>query len=282
MNYRHSFHAGNFADVHKHVALLMLLRLLKQKDKPFLYLDTHSGRGSYDLQSGRAQQTLEHEQGVARIMNWAQAPDEVKALADAVRACNQSSGSDMRYYPGSPLLAMQELRPVDRGLCYEAHADEAKILARVLSGAPRMSVEHGDGWQALRSKLPPLERRALVLIDPPYESAQDDFSAIKKALLEAHARFATGVYALWYPITSADETERLHRLMKLSGIKRVDVCELCVRAPVANTGLNGSGMLLINAPYTFTDHMQRVQQALCKRLGQTPAASARVVAISGE
>src|SRR5215831_8026381 len=203
MKYRHSFHAGNFADLHKHVTLLVLLSALKRKEKGFLYLDTHAGRGSYDLSSPSA----ESAEGLGRFAAGAHEAPELREFAARLARFRALPGQ--RYgYPGSPLIAALELRPQDRAVLIEwlgpeAHALEAAVGAYAQpqgAAAPKLRIERGDGFERLRAYLPPPERRALTFIDPPYEESEADFARLGAALAEAVRRFPTGVLAAWYPI----------------------------------------------------------------------------------
>src|SRR6185437_6805709 len=201
MKYRHSYHAGNFADVHKHVTLLALLAALQRKDKGFLYLETHSGRGAYDLSGG----AVEAESGVTRFLTQTASSEELQRYA-AVLAEYRAQQGKARAYPGSPLLAAQALRPQDRAVLVEILPPEVRALELALSGHQRIKIEQGDGFERLRAWLPPVERRGLTFIDPPYEETSRDFERLSKAITEALRRFHTGVIAAWYPIKDARET----------------------------------------------------------------------------
>jgi len=267
MNYRHGFHAGNVADVLKHTVLILLLDAFKRKDKPFLVLDTHAGRGLYDLHSKSARETGEWQDGIARVCDWVDAPAGIIELQQLMERLNKDRGqTDWRYYPGSPEIIARFLRPIDRAVCCELQSDEAKALQQVLDGRRRMQVRNEDGYHALRSQLPPVEKRGLVLMDPPYENEADSWSAIVRALQEGYSRFATGTFALWYPIKAKADARKLHDKMVRTGIRRIWFTELTVFEDVANVGLNGSGMMVINPPFQVPEQVQQMLVPLWRRL----------------
>jgi 23S rRNA (adenine2030-N6)-methyltransferase len=264
MKYRHSFHAGNFADVHKHIALLALLRALKKKDKGFLYLETHAGRGSYDLSGHPA----EAAGGVGRFL---EAPHEAPELREyaAVIAALRARTARRHLYPGSPLIAAAELRTQDRAVLIELQGPEAHALEQSLATLPaadsaglRVRVERGDGFRRLTAFLPPPERRGLTFIDPPYEETQQDFRAVTGALVEATRRFPTGVVVAWYPIK--DQRTLGPWLMECLGALRgalalppaVLASELWLYPRDSRVALNGSGLLIVNPPWLTLERMQ--------------------------
>lgn len=267
MNYRHGFHAGNVADVLKHTVLILLLEALKRKDKPFFVLDTHAGRGVYDLHSKTALETGEWRDGIGRLQDWPDAPAAVQVLQGLMDRLNKDRGQTAwRYYPGSPEIVARLMRPIDRAVCCEWQAEEARQLALALSDKPRLRVLQEDGYHALRAQLPPPEKRGLVLIDPPYETEQDSSSAIVRAMLEGCQRFATGSYALWYPVKARADARKLHEKWQRTGVRRIWFAELTVFDDIANVGLNGSGMLLINPPFQVPEQVQQLLNPLWQRL----------------
>jgi 23S rRNA (adenine2030-N6)-methyltransferase len=254
MNYRHIFHAGNFADVHKHVILLALIDRLTHKPKPLLFLDTHASRGTYDLRSEDAIRSDESKGGIRRLLEdgTLSNPDVkryVELLAPPFR--NQQ-------YLGSPLLAAHMLRGEDRLVCIESQLEEAHELQRSLQMHRNSSVIHGDGYAALKSHLPPKESRGLVFIDPPYES-DSEFDTLTQALLAATKRWATGVYAIWYPIKATGESRRFKDALRRSGLKKILQLELFVRPTDSRVGLNGSGILIVNPPWKLDEEMKAAQ-----------------------
>jgi len=258
VKYRHSFHAGNFADVHKHVTLLALLAALCRKDKGFLYLETHSGRGAYDLSQGGT----EAESGVARFSTTANSAEELQKYS-AVLENFRAQQRNPRAYPGSPLCAAYELRPQDRAVLVELQPPEARALELAVAGNPRIRVEQGDGFERLRAWLPPTQRRGLIFIDPPYEETSRDFERVGQAIKESLRRFRTGVIAVWYPIKDERETAVWH-----AGLAREIECdtagpmvqtlvsELWLYPRDSRVGLNGSGLLIVNPPYLLAERMR--------------------------
>lgn len=275
MQYKHAFHAGNFADVHKHISLLQLIAALQKKAKGFLYLDTHSGEGLYDLHGSDARQGGESEAGIVQLerslAEGSAVHPAIRHYLDAVTRIRRAHGGSPNRYPGSPLLAAASLRDVDAATCIESQAQIARALQRAFDHdaallALRPRVLTGDGYQHVRSELPPKLRRGLVLIDPPYEVA-DEEQRINQALADGLLRFETGVFALWYPIKKQHDTDLwLARITR--GITRpVLAAELCVNPPDHTAGLNGSGMLVINPPWQFDVDAAGWQEELHTRLG---------------
>jgi 23S rRNA (adenine2030-N6)-methyltransferase len=257
LSYRHAFHAGNDADVIKHVALCALLAALGRKDKPFLYLETHAGAGMYNLQNRLARQTNEATNGVALLWGrtFRDAPPAVEQYLQVLHACN--GGGRLRRYPGSPWFARELLRPDDRAALAELHPVDEGKLVRLFRGDRRFSVEPTDGYALLRARLPPLERRALVLIDPPYET-QDELQRLHRALVEGRQRFANGVYAIWYPVGTRHAAEQIVAHVARAArsgaraAKTLDVrwerTHALLRAD-GTPGMRGSGIVVINPPF---------------------------------
>jgi 23S rRNA (adenine2030-N6)-methyltransferase len=262
VKYRHRFHAGNFADVHKHITLLALLRALKKKDKGFLYLDTHAGRGSYDLSGAQEAAT-----GIDRFMQSEHRAPELREYADLIRRFRATSAG-RHLYPGSPLIGAAELRPQDRAVLIELQGAEAHTLEQALAtvaaargGALSARVERGDGFAQLRAFLPPPERRALTFLDPPYEQTQQDFGQLIAALAEAARRFPTGVLAAWYPIKDERDiapwqAECVRALRALQQRTAVLASELWLYPRDSRVALNGSGLLLVNAPWLILERLR--------------------------
>lgn len=283
MNYRHGFHAGNFADVLKHLVLHYLVGAMQRKDKPFLYLDTHAGRGMYDLKGPEAQQTQEWKAGIARLQSLTNAPDPIASFSRLMDQFNRERGqTDWRYYPGSPEIVARQLRLQDRGVFCELNDSEAKALGHYLSHFSRTHVHTGDGYHALKAYLPAPEKRALVLIDPPYEHDSDDFRHIVNAIVEAQRRMATAVIALWYPIKTEHATQALYRAIEKSGIRDVACIELSVFDGVANVGLNGSGMIVIHPPYQMLAHMHSMLPMLWQALSPQRHGSYKALMLAEE
>jgi len=251
MKYRHVYHAGNFADVHKHVALLALLDALKRKEKGFFYLETHAGRGAYELAGDAAR---EARLGIDRFIAASHRAEELQLYSNAVTAFRDSRGSK-HAYPGSPLLAADALRAQDRAVFVEIMPAEAGALERALGTQPRMRVEAEDGFARLRAHLPPRERRGLTFIDPPYEETREDFGRVQKAIAEALQRFATGVIAAWYPIKEERDTAAWHTSLAATLNCEALVSELWLYPRDSRVALNGSGLLIVNPPYRLAERM---------------------------
>ncbi len=257
MNYRHGFHAGNFADCFKHALFVWLMRAMARKPAPFLVLDTHAGAGRYDLSADPAERTGEWRRGVARLLD-----DSAPALADYRAQVSQEPGA----YPGSPLIARRLLRPGDRLVCCEAHPDECSRLRREFARDPQTGVHLRDGWEALRAFLPPPERRALALIDPPYERP-DEFEQVVAGLAAAVARFPSAVLAAWHPVKHRAPVRAFHAALVQSGLRDVVSVELHLREPLDPARLNGCGLVVVNPPWRFEQEAEPILAALLARLG---------------
>jgi 23S rRNA (adenine2030-N6)-methyltransferase len=266
MKYRHSYHAGNFADVHKHVTLLALLRALQAKDKGFLYIDTHAGRGVYDTQSSESRRSGEAKHGFNRLRTTQSASAEIADYQQCVSQL-RASLAPLNAYPGSPLLAASVLRPQDRGVAFESQSAECRALERALYTYRGMHAQCGDGWGGCAALLPPPERRALVLIDPPYEETRTDFTRALTTCTTALARLTHVVIAIWYPIK--DERDLQPWLMQVGAKLKVPVLasELWLHPRDSAVALNGSGMLIINPPFQLDARMEQWLPALASALG---------------
>ncbi|TAJ82566.1 23S rRNA (adenine(2030)-N(6))-methyltransferase RlmJ [Reyranella sp.] len=269
MNYRHGYHAGNFADLLKHTALCELLRLLTAKDKKLFVLDTHAGAGGYDLAADKARRTGEAEAGIGRLMAESRAggvPAAVARYLAAVQAYDRKFGAPsgtLRRYPGSPRLIRAALRPGDRFIACERHPDEALALKREFAGDRAVEVRQADGYHALKALLPPVERRALVLIDPPFE-ATNEFETLLRAVRQGLRRFATGCYAVWYPIKDEEVTAAFVDALK--DLKLL-VMELRLGAGVEPGKLAACGLAVINPPWRFEEAMREALPWIAGRLG---------------
>lgn len=262
MNYRHIYHAGNFADVMKHALLLRLLAAMQRKDKPFLLLDTHAGLGRYDVSSEQAMKTGEWRDGIGRLL-----ADAPQALAEYVNTVNT-----LGLYPGSPVFAASVLRPADRLIACELHPEDAVVLRRTMQAYPAVAVHKRDGYEALGAFLPPPEKRALVLIDPPFERP-DEFSFLATKLTAAWKKFPTGVYVVWYPIKHRAPVREFVESLRLAGVRNVLAAELLKRPDTDPTRLNGAGLLLINPPYGFAAEAAPILQACVDVFGEAGASS---------
>jgi 23S rRNA (adenine2030-N6)-methyltransferase len=267
LNYRHAFHAGNFADVLKHAVLVALLEALARKRAPLCYVDTHAGAGRYDLGGAEAQKTQEHAAGIARLLASPGLPPALHAYLDLVRAINTKAGhADVVEYPGSPLLASLMLRKDDRLLLCEVQDVERSSLELLFAGDARVQVMQRDGYAALKALLPPKERRGLVLVDPPFEQQSDEFGLIADALEPAFKRWATGVYAIWYPIKLRHQINGFHRWLKRCGMPKILVAELLLHPDNTALRLNGCGMAVINAPWKLDTTLESILPVLGEHL----------------
>ena len=271
MNYRHAFHAGNHADVLKHVVLLALCDALTSKPAACFALDTHAGRGLYRLDGESARKTGEAQDGIARLQAEAPRDPAIQRYLAAVRACRQQHGA--HAYPGSPWLLAHALRAQDRIAACELLPEEADALATNLAGDPRVAVHQRDGYAAIRALLPPRHgevrfARGLVHIDPPYEAQLDEFDAALPAIREALARWPQGMIALWYPIKQRRALQAFHRRAQALEAKSALVLELLVRSDDSPLRMNGSGMLVLNAPWRFDQAMRPALAALASSLGE--------------
>ncbi|TPN79574.1 23S rRNA (adenine(2030)-N(6))-methyltransferase RlmJ [Mesorhizobium sp. CU2] len=266
MNYRHAYHAGNFADVVKHAVLTRLVEYLKQKDKAFRVIDTHAGIGRYDLASVEAGKTGEWQSGIGRVFEAALEPKAAALLTpylEAVRA--QNPDGELRRYPGSPVLVRHLLRKQDRLTAVELHPEDAERLKSVFAADFQTRVIELDGWLALGAQVPPKEKRGLVLIDPPFEE-QGEFSRLVEGLQKAHRRWPGGLYALWYPIKDRKAVNAFRTALKEAGIPKILDIAFDVR-PVSNEpSLDGSGLVVVNPPYTLEGELRTLLPALHKLL----------------
>lgn len=270
MNYRHGFHAGNFADVLKHAVLTRILVHLNAKDSAYRIVDTHAGAGRYDLGSEEALRTHEWKDGVARIDRSPLAPAVetiLKPWRDALSGARALFGPDA--YPGSPWLCRQAMRAEDRLIAAELHPHTHKKLAAVLGRDQRCKALAIDGWNALRGNVPPKERRGLVLIDPPFEE-KDEFATLETEFTAAHRKWPTGTYALWYPVKDRRAVENLLSAIMAAGIGKLLRLEIDVDRPEAAGGLSATGLLIVNPPWTFADEARILLPALTERLAQGP------------
>ena len=264
MNYRHAFHAGNFADVLKHAVLLALLESLKAKPSAFCFIDTHAGAGRYDLKSVEARKTNEADEGIAKLAVAAGLPPPLWNLLTQVRGVND--GGDVRYYPGSPLLAQRVLREQDSAQFCELQADEAEKLRQLMHGDKRMHVHQRDGYEALKALTPPAEKRGLVLIDAPFESREEEFRHIEYAMRHAMQRWPTGMYAVWYPIKQRSQVQPFLRWASRAA-RRVLLVELLLHPDNSPLRLNGNGLVIFNAPWKFDEVLRDSLQVLARTLG---------------
>ncbi len=283
MNYRHQYHAGNFADVMKHVLLRQLLVALQRKEKGFLYLDTHAGRGGYDLAQAATGETLarvpEWPEGIGRLLDGAaELPAPLADYVAAVREFDRGAGNlepALRFYPGSPWIARRLARLQDRLVLCERQPAEAAALRAEFAAAGGVAVQETDGYAAVRALLPPPERRALVLIDPPFE-AQDEFAAIAGALRDGLRRLPGGVFAVWYPLTGRARTDAFFERLRELAPPPTLAAELTIAGEDSPVKLKGCGLVVINPPWQFDREAGPVLAELARRLAQAPGGAARI------
>ncbi|HET6603610.1 MAG TPA: 23S rRNA (adenine(2030)-N(6))-methyltransferase RlmJ [Xanthomonadaceae bacterium] len=267
MNYRHAFHAGNHADVLKHVVLLALAAALQRKPAPCLVLDTHAGAGLYDLGAEAARRTGEADGGIERLpADRADTPAAVRRLLDAVAACRSDHGK--RRYPGSPWLLARTLRPQDRMVCCELQPRQAAALGRLLAADARVAVHERDGYAAVKALLPPAHKRGLVLIDPAYEQQAAELDLVLAALREGLQRWATGIYAVWYPVKLRRSLAPFFRAVERLGVKSAWSAELLVRPDDSPLRMNGSGVLVLNPPWKVDAEIAQALPWLLRRLDE--------------
>jgi 23S rRNA (adenine2030-N6)-methyltransferase len=265
LSYRHSFHAGNFADVLKHTVTTSIINYMLKKEKPLCYLDTHSGCGAYSLQSEQALKTNEFNNGIARLWGKAELPAPVAAYLEQVVKFN--GGNGLEVYPGSPSLARQMLRVQDRLFLFELHPNEFTNMRNNFSGNRRIKMANSDGLKGLVANMPPKERRGLILIDPSYE-VKTEYKDVVATLMKAYKRFATGTYALWYPVVERRVIDKMDQALIDSGIKNIQLFELGISADSSEKGMTSSGMIVVNPPWTLHEEMQESLPFLAKILGE--------------
>jgi 23S rRNA (adenine2030-N6)-methyltransferase len=276
VNYRHAFHAGNFADVLKHAVLVRVLLHLRTKDAAFRLVETHAGAGRYDLQGEAANHTREWQGGIGRLLAKSlgrEADEVIEPYLAVVRGRNV--GAELKSYPGSPLIALALTRLQDRLVFHELHPEEYAALAALVGRGNRARAVESDGWAALKAELPPPERRGCVLLDPPFEEP-GEFARLTESLAQAYRRWATGIYLLWYPIKDTREVESFARRVARLGIPKILRVELAVGAPATDQALAACGILAVNPPWTLERDLMTLLPALARALGRDGAGSHRL------
>ncbi|ODT72676.1 MAG: 23S rRNA (adenine(2030)-N(6))-methyltransferase RlmJ [Pelagibacterium sp. SCN 63-23] len=282
MNYRHAFHAGNFADVVKHTILTRILAYLMKKDAAFRVIDTHAGLGIYDLFGASAEKTGEWQDGIGRLIHVKLPEDVADLLAPylgAVRA--QNPDATLRYYPGSPFITRHLLRPQDRLMGFELHPMDAERLKENFAGDFQTRITQLDAWDIFGTHLPPKEKRGLVLVDPPFEE-KGEFTRMVHSLEKAHKRWPGGIYAYWYPIKEPGEVETYIKALKKTAIPKILRLELTIRAPSTPPRLHGTGMIVVNPPYVLEQEMRILLPYLAKLLSDEGRGQWRVDWVAGE
>jgi 23S rRNA (adenine2030-N6)-methyltransferase len=264
LSYRHAFHAGNFADVLKHIVLIEILAYLKKKETPFCCLDTHAGAGKYRLDSNYALQTKEFENGIGKIWQCAELPESAANYLNLIKSYNSSN--QLKSYPGSPLISKKLLRASDKLFLYELHPTDFALLAASIKKDKRVALYHADGFKDCLKQLPPSSRRGLILIDPSYE-IKSDYRQVSDILVKMHNHFATGIYAIWYPVIERSRNQLLEKTIISSGIKNIQLFELGILRDTSSHGMTGCGMIIINPPWTLATEMQLTLPWLSDLLG---------------
>ncbi|WNO60775.1 23S rRNA (adenine(2030)-N(6))-methyltransferase RlmJ [Rheinheimera sp. MMS21-TC3] len=254
LSYRHSYHAGNHADVIKHLVQVAIIDYLLKKDKPFCYHDSHAGAGLYSLASEQALKTAEYETGIGKLWQHQPVSPALQSYLKVVKALN--SDNELSFYPGSPKIAELMLRPNDSIQATELHPTDYPILASQFTRRRYSRIEKQDAWAGFKAMLPPLHKRGLVLIDPPYE-LKHEYEDVVAGLKLAYQRFPQATYAIWYPVIERASVEAFIRELVNTGIKNQLRIELCPLADTNSYGMTGSGMLVINPPYTLADTMRQ-------------------------
>jgi 23S rRNA (adenine2030-N6)-methyltransferase len=278
MNYKHIYHAGNFADVAKHVALVYCLGALQRKDAAFFVLDSHAGRGFYDLQAPEAHKSGEAGRGIQRLIETSM---DSLPLAHYLASVRARRGKRLARYPGSPALIASGLRPQDRALFVELMPAEARAAEREVESLGRVRTEIGDGYAALKAFLPPEERRGLVLIDPPYESL-DELKQMLQAFAEAYRRWPSGIFLMWYPIRSASQRSMVHSRFEALGIPKMLFADLAVHPDDAGVGLAGSGLMMVNPPYGADEYLAEAYAAIHQGIATPGAGYVEVARLTPE
>lgn len=279
MNYRHSFHAGNHADVLKHAVLLRMITLMQRKDAPLCYLDSHAGTGLYDLQGEDAGRTGEYLDGIGRLWVREDLPELLADYRDAVMRHNP--GAELRLYPGSPQLVADALREDDRMILSELHAEDAATLKEHFAHDCRIAVHQRDGYELAKAFLPVAEKRALWLLDPPFEKG-DDLQRCVTTVQAGVQRMRQTVIALWYPIKDERLLREFYRQISNAGLPKVLRVELGVRPTDTNLGLNGSGLMLVNPPWPLWEQLEEALPWLAIQLAQSGEGSWRMDWLAGE
>lgn len=277
MNYRHAFHAGNFADVFKHAVLVDLLEAMTGKPSALAYVESHAGAGCYRLDAAEAGRTGEYHEGIERLLQAPALPTRLARYLALVRAASPDNAGAIRVYPGSPVLAAALLRAQDRLVLCELQEAEAGLLRAQFAHDARVAVHRRDGYEALKALLPPKQKRGLVLIDPPYEAQEQEFRAIERALGHARTRFAQGTFAIWYPIKLRQHVRPFHRWLSECGASRVLAAELLVHPDDVPLRLNGCGMAIINPPFRLEAALAQWMPALAALLRQGPRGGQQLI-----
>jgi len=275
MNYRHIYHAGNFAEVCKHNILILLLEFLTKKETPFCYIETHAGKGNYDLSSLEAKKSKEYQEGIKLLLKSHALSTVLQNYLNKILSFNDTTLKHpiLRYYPGSPLLAQTFLRPQDKAILMELHHEDVIELKRLFARNKQVGVHHIDGYQGVKAFLPPQEKRGIIFLDPPFET-KTEFSQLIESIKLINLRWSQGIVAIWYPIKARRDIDWFHRQLQQSGIKKILTAELCILPDDVAVRLNGSGMIIINPPWqldeVLTELLNDLSPLLAKNSPQKP------------
>jgi 23S rRNA (adenine2030-N6)-methyltransferase len=279
LSYRHIYHAGNHADILKHLIVSQICRHFVKKEAPFFYLDTHAGIGQYSLSSEQAQKNKEFKTGIARLLNEGNLPESLDALLDIVREMNPEGS--LETYPGSPKIVDYYVRQKDKLHLCELHPNDFPTLAALFPNKRKANVVKGDGFAAVKAMLPPPQKRGFVLMDPPYE-VKKDYQYVVQALEDGCQRFPQGTYAIWYPVLNRQQANDLIRSVKATNIRNVLLVELCIRNTEQERGMAGSGMIIVNPPWTLEKEAKEFLPVLSKLLAEDNETSHQVTWITPE
>lgn len=264
LSYRHAYHAGNYADVLKHLVLVQVLQYLTQKDKPLCYIDTHSGAGVYRLASKEAEKTGEYERGIAALWECKRPPAAVKAYLDAIKQANRTA--QLKVYPGACMIAANMLRLQDRLILSELHSNEARGLTKTFAGYPNVFCYTEDGFTKGLASVPPSERRGVMLVDPSYE-VKTDYHRVVEHLQQCYRRFSTGIYLLWYPVVDEFKADAMLKALRRSGIKRIHQFEIGTDSDHRQQGMTGTGMVVVNPTFGLSERVTESLPFLATQLG---------------
>ncbi|SBS35202.1 Ribosomal RNA large subunit methyltransferase J [Marinomonas spartinae] len=279
LSYRHIYHAGNHADILKHITVSEICRHLTKKDTPFFYLDTHAGIGQYLLDSEQAQKNKEFQTGIARLLGEHHLPDAVDHFLDIVREMNPSDTLTM--YPGSPKVVDYYTRSKDKMHLCELHPNDYPVLAALFPNKRHANVVKDNGFDAVRAMLPPPQKRGFVLMDPPYE-VKKDYQHVVTALQDGYKRFATGTFAIWYPVLSRKQANNLLKDVENTKIRNILLLEMCIRDSQEERGMAGSGMIIVNPPWTLEKEAKDFLPMLTKLLAEDDQSNCQVRWITPE
>ncbi len=279
LSYQHAYHAGNFADVLKHLVLVHVLKYMKQKDKQLCFIDTHAGSGNYKLNGVEAQKNKEYLGGIGKLWQRGDLPDCVNDYVDLIKQFNQPG--QLTSYPGSPKIAAQLLGGKDRLFLYELHTAESRLLNDAVGKDKRIKIFRADGLKDSLGLLPPKEHRGLILADPSYE-VKTEYQTVVDALKEMTKRFANGCYLLWYPVVARKRNNYMERALQTSGITNIQLFELGIQADRDEFGMTACGMIAVNPPWTLLADMQQVLPWLAETLGENEQGHYRAEQLVGE